>query len=620
MRRAAAFIFFPLLFSFVLHAQPNNTNSQLALKYLKNKEYEKAATLYLELYEATRSKTYFSYYIQCLVEMEEYREAEKFVKSTYRDSRNDLSLLVELGYVYKRSKDKEKATEQYEKAIKKVPADRFHIINLANTFITKREYEYAEQVYKKGKNELKGLYTFSFELANIYFYQRKYGEMINEYLDILEINDMYLQNVQNRLQSAIQNDIDNSVTELLKKNLIKRIQKSGSNIIFNEMLIWLFIQERDFKNALIQVKALDSRNKENGERLMALGDLAASNRNYDVSIKAYNYVIEKGKNQPYYIAAKNKYLQTLYEKIITNSAYTLDDIKNLETRYLTTVNELGEGAHTFSLIQSLSHIQAFYLDKKQEAIDRLENLLENHRLSKTQTALCKTELGDVLLANDDPWSATLYYAQAEKLLPDHPIGHEAKYKKAKLAYYTGDFLWAQAQLDILKASTSKLIANDALELSLLISDNTMQDTAGNALKKFARADLYIFQNKDSVALLVLDSLYDSQQAFNLADEIIFKKARIARKNRNLELAAKYYTDLIEQYSYDILADDALFNLAEIYESQPEKKEKAKELYKQLLLEFPGSIYTIKARKRFRILRGDNIEPEEPKHDLFQGIY
>lgn len=36
----------------------------------------------------------------------------------------------------------------------------------------------------------------------------------------------------------------------------------------------------------------------------------------------------------------------------------------------------------------------------------------------------------------------------------------------KLAYYRGDFKYAQGLLDVLKAATSELVANDAMQLSV----------------------------------------------------------------------------------------------------------------------------------------------------------
>ena len=96
----------------------------------------------------------------------------------------------------------------------------------------------------------------------------------------------------------------------------------------------------------------------------------------------------------------------------------------------------------------------------------------------------------------------MYYSQVEKDFKHEVIGQEAKFKKIKIDYYTGKFNWAQAQLNILKQSTSKLIANNAMELSLLISDNLNLDTTQLTLQIYANAELLIFQNKYNFGILL----------------------------------------------------------------------------------------------------------------------
>lgn len=70
----------------------------------------------------------------------------------------------------------------------------------------------------------------------------------------------------------------------------------------------------------------------------------------------------------------------------------------------------------------------------------------------------------------------------------------------------GEFKWAKAQLDALKASTSKMIANDAIALSQLISNNTSLDTSYTAMKIYAEADFQIYQKRNNEAILKLDEL------------------------------------------------------------------------------------------------------------------
>lgn len=598
--------------------------SKLALQYFRDKEYDKAAELYEKLYNYNRSSFYFTYYINCLVQLDRKDEAIKITKKESKRNPQDLRFIVELGSLYKQNNELENAQEQFDLALKRVQIDQNQIINLANIFVSKREFEYAEKTYLYGRKEMKGLYTFSYELASVYRYQRNFQSMIDEYLDLLLINESYIQSVQNNLQSSLYSEDEDDLNDKLKSSLIKRIQKYPNKTIYSEMLIWFYIQEKDFEQAYFQTKALDKRNGEDGKRLISLGDLCISNKDYNVAVNCYKYVVEIGSDKIYYISAKNKYLNALYNKIVSNANFTKQEIIDLESTYVLTIDELGRSTETFGLLLDLAHIRAFYLSKEEEAIALLREMLNIPNLKLSQISECKLELGDVLVFADDPWEASLLYAQVEKANENNPTGHEAKFRKAKLAYYVGNFKWAEAQLDVLKASTSKLIANDAFELATLINDNLAMDTITTPLQMFANADLLIYQNKDSLAMLTMDSITAKYPTHSLNDEILYRKAKIYTKRKQYEKAAEYYELVIANHSYDILADNALFYLATLYQYKLDNKEKAKELYQKLMTDYPGSIYVVESRASFRYLRGDvksnaNSDGMSIEEKFFRGI-
>jgi len=202
------------------------------------------------------------------------------------------------------------------------------------------------------------------------------------------------------------------------------------------------------------------------------------------------------------------------------------------------------------------------------------------------------------------WDASLLYSQAEKLMKTDDIGRMAKLKNAKLAYYTGEFEWAQAQLNVLKAATSDLISNDALYLAMLISDNSFMDTTYAALRTFARADLFIYQNEIDSAVTALDSIEQHHAGHSLQDDILLKKGEIAEKRREYAKAVEYYHRIWKEHGHDLLGDDAVYRMAKLHEDRLNQPDKAMEYYQILLLDHPGSLFTVEARKRFRALRGD----------------
>jgi tetratricopeptide (TPR) repeat protein len=589
-------------------SQPDK--SQLALEYYKNKEFDKARIIYEELFNANPSRSYFNYFLACLIELKEYDEAEKQVKKLVRKNPQDLSYRVDLGYLYRMMNDTKKSESAYTEALEILGPNQGQILSLAGAFLQRQEWGFAEKTYLQGRKLLKGSYGFQFELAGLYQSLRNYDAMISEYLDVLEIQESYLQSVQNRLQSAVYSDRENNLTQVLKSHLIKRIQKKPDIVVFNELLIWLYLQERDYKNAYTFASALDKRNKEEGYRILELGRLAAKDSDFETAITCFQAVIDKGKWNPFYGEARYEHLNTLYKKITKSSMYTEEEVLNLESLFIEALNELGKSKNTFGLMKDLAHIQAFYLGKLDLAITSLEEAL-NKGLSPYQSAECRMELGDIYLYDGRIWDATIYYAQVEKEFSQEPIGHEAKFRKSRLAYFAGDFIWAQAQLDILKASTSKLISNDAFALSMLISDNLAYDSTGKALRQFSRADLMMMRKNPSGALNILDSIIQLNEKQNsILDDAYLRKGQVLEELGKWSDAAACYDTVRNRYNWDITADDALFRQAYLYDKKLNNPERAKELYEDLILNYPGSIYTVEARIRYRILRGELIPAEE----------
>jgi tetratricopeptide (TPR) repeat protein len=597
------------ILSLPLYAQQGSesaTNHQLGLQYYRNKEYQKAAEVFEQLYNSNRSNAYYSYYLNSLIQIEAYDKAENLVKSQIRFDKFELSYYVDLGNLYSLTGNETKAKASYESAIGKLQPNQHQVIRLANAFMMNRLYAYAEACYFEGKKLMKGAYGFQMDLAQLYYYMRDYDKMIAQYLDLLRISDMYLNTVQARLQNAVYNDIDNSLTEKLKQALFEQVNKHPDVLVYSEMLVWLFIQDNDFEMAFIQAKALDMRLNENGQRLLSLARAAAENNDFDVAIQAYEYVIAKGKFLEYYFAARNELLEVMYKRIVLGIDNRYSDYVRMEESFITALHEMGPNLQTIDLLTNLAHLQAFYLGKTVEARFLLEDAITLKGLNPRQKGEIELELADIYLLDNDVWEATLAYARVEDDNKNNPVGSEAKFRKGRLAYFIGNFQWAQAQLDVLKASTSKLIANDAANLAFFIYENSGWDTVETALETYARADLLFYQSKDSLALLTIDSVIQNFSSHELIDDAWFLKARINQRLMRFTDALICYQYIAKNFYNDVLADNALFAMADIYEHQLKNNEKAMELYKQIMLDFADSIYRMEARTRFRRLRGDDL--------------
>jgi len=577
---------------------------QLATQYYASGEYEKAAAIYERLFNESGAKFYFDNYIKSLIELKDYDEAEKKINKQIKKSPNELTYYVDLGSIYGVKKEEDKKLEKYNYVISNLGVDKNIILTVASSFITKQEYDWAEKTYNQAVINTKDSYHP--QLAALYATQMKKELMIKEYIQYVIETPSQIENVKTTFEYFINNDTNDEFSNLLKKNLLISLQEK-SNSQLTEILIWYYLQKLDYYSAYIQSKALDIRNKEAGYRVYSIAQTAFNNGDYQTANEAYQYVIDKGNLYSYYNKSRYGLLTVLYQQVIDNQIKTNEEIANLENSYLTLINDMGVVATTIDVIKDLAHIQAFYLNKPTDAIILLQKAIEVSNLSFEQKGKCQIELGDILMLTGDVWGATLTYAQAETTNIGNDIGDLAKFKKAKIYYYTGNFIWAEGQLDVLKASTSKFISNDALDLAKLISESIAEDSLGLALQNYSRAELLFEQNKDSLAILTVDSVIANFKTSQILDNCYFLKYKIYISNNDYDKAVTNLQTIVDTYSWGDVADKALYLYAQITENHYNDKVKAMELYKKLMLTYTGSLYVVEARERFRILRGDFVE-------------
>jgi len=595
---------FLLISSFAFSQQ---SNQQIAYQYYINGEYEKAISLYEELMESKFSVAYYSPYFQSLLQIKDYKSAEGLAKKFVRRYPKSLTYQIEVGVIQKKSGNLKKADRIFKRVIDKLDGSRMQTINIANTFNKYGMFETALDVYMLSE-EINLKNNFGAQKALLYGQLGKSDLMILEHLNVLQRDPSKKQFVISNVQKFIDNDgIKSDMNyQIVKKALLSFVRNEKDRSDFTEMLIWLFMQNHQFKMALTQTKALDKRLNSYGEEVYALGESFLDKKYYDLAIEAYEYVIEKGNQNSLYVDANINKLFAL-TKQLDSEDYNISELDNL---YLALISELGINSNTVLLFSNFAHFKAFYLHDLESAEKLLLDAIEIAGIDDYDLAECKLEYADVQLLMGNIWESLLYYSQVEKDFKEHPIGHEAKLRRAKVSYYQGDFQWAQAQLETLKASTSKLIANDAMELSLIITDNYNLDTTEIAMSNFAAADLLTYQQRYSAAIEKYNSILISFSGHTLSDEIFMRKAEIFLLQAKFDSALYELERIEDKWSYDILADDALYKRAKVYDNNLQDTENAMVLYEKILLEHSSSIYVAESRKRYRQLRGDNLNNEE----------
>ncbi|MBL7943204.1 MAG: tetratricopeptide repeat protein [Flavobacteriales bacterium] len=600
------FYLFALLLIPVLSPAQVEEDLELADYYYNQGQFEQARLYYEKIYKTNRTNRVYTNYLNTLIALDDFEEAEKLVKRRIKTDGDDGMGYVNLGELYKKFDRLEEARGNFDMAIQQFVPTRSNAVRLANEFSRINEYEYALKVYEKARTKGTDGYAYTYEVANLQGTMGNYDAMTESFLDLIIESPGYLQTVQNSFNRTLNFQENPEQMEMLKGKLLKRAQKNPEHVIYTEMLTWLFMQKKDFASALVQARSLDTRLGENGYRIIEIAQLATNNRDYATAKNAYQYVIDKGPMSEYYLTARMEKLKTAGYELAERPSADKAAYEELEHDYEATLAQVGEYAESAMMMKELAHLKAFHLGKLEEAEQLLARAIELPGVYDKILATCKLERGDILLLKGEVWDASLLYQQVELDFKEDVLGHEAKFRSAKISYYTGDFEWAQAQLDVLKASTSKLISNDAIDLSLLITDNFNMDTLTTPMEMYARADLLAYQNQVEAATATLDSLETEWPMHSLSDEIKMLKASMAFRNGRFDEAKALYEKVVDLHAMDITADDALFKLAEMHQNIFNDPAKAMELYEKLITEFPGSLYVVEARKRFRELRGDAL--------------
>lgn len=580
-----------------------SSEDALALQYFQTGDFEKAAPIFEKLFQKSKDLSYYDPYFNTLLKTKQFNQAEKLAKSLLKDNPANFIFSVDIGRIYLEKNEQQKATDWFNNLIRTMPAEEFAIKDLAITFYRAEAYDYSIKTLLTGRKLINQKNAFTYDLLSLYRFKKDKPMLILEYINLLNINPEALQQAQRALGSIFEGKEDYA---LLKSEIIRFLQKDSQSIAITELLTWQYIQQKEFDMALKQTLALDRRLKESGSRVFELSKIMTSNNAYEEAIESLNYLISKGSSNQFYIPAKIEVLSIKSRQLNSKKA-SKEELINLENDYEDILNEFGYRRETALAIRQLAYLQAYYLDKPKLAAQQMEALIDLPDFQKQLTGEIKLELGDIYLLCGEVWEAALLYGQVEKDFPNEPLGQEAKFKNGRLAYFQGDFLWSKAQLDILKSSTSQLIANDALNLSLLISSDLNTTNDSLALKKYAQADFLYFKTQSKEALNLLDSINILYPDNSLRDDIAMLKSKIFIQNNSINEAIKQLQEIINVDFSGLWGDDALFQLAEIYELKTKETEKAMELYQKLLSDFPGSLLVLEARQRYRKLRGDQLE-------------
>ena len=586
------FLFVFLFCSLVVSSQ----NEQLAQNYYEKGEFEKAVLSYEELLKTQPGNSiYFQRITDCYQQLLQFDKAEKVILDRLNKFRM-ASMYVELGYNYQLQKQQAKADLNYKEAIEKIKENSSNVYSVASSFEQKVLLEYALQAYQLAIS-IDPRNKFNYQMALLYGQMGKPELMIEKYLDEMYENPQNSVIVQNQLTRFMNDDSDETFNPMLRKALLVQVQKNQS-VFWNQMLSWFFVQQKEYGKAFVQERAIYKREPDSFSNIVNLAELAIDEDEDEIAVEILNFILANSQDVDLQIFAQ-QYLIAIQIKKAKETDYNA--IKN---QFESLLKQYGISPYTISLQRLQAEFVAFKMKNPEEGKVILQRAMELP-LNKFQMAETKMELADIMLFEEKFNQALLYYSQIQEDLKNDVLGHEASLKVAKTSYYKTDFAWALTQLKVLKSASTQLIANDALELFLLINDNTVSDSTQTALKKFAKADFLLYQNKKQEALLQFQQILKEHKGDPIEEVTLLRLGKINEELTDYDKALAFYQQIIDGFPESIYRDEALFFSAEVYNKYLNQPEKAKPLYEAVLFNHQDSIYYVEARKKFRQLRGDS---------------
>ncbi|QTD36287.1 tetratricopeptide repeat protein [Polaribacter batillariae] len=595
-------LFIASSFSVAQNIQQATQNEYLlAENYYREGEYEKATQLFKKLYEKTPfNTTYLGRLITCYQETDRFKEAENLLKARIKSNASQVYLYVYLGYNYERQQQKEQAKINYDLALNSLDKNAAYGGIIGRLFKDYNLLDNAILAYEKAMEKNKNA-NYSFQIAQIYGEKGDFKQMFESYINLVDKNEQYFSLVQRYASKYITDDSENEANILFRKTLLRK-SVSNPKDVWNMLLSWLFAQQKDYKKAFIQEKALYQRNSTDLSSIFMIGKIAFENKNFDASTECFHFIKEHSNSKEEIIDA-NLYLSKI--AVATKNPET-------EALFQSLFKEFGKNTSTIKLQVAYADFLTFSANKPEEAKKVLQEAI-GYASSKFDKARIKLKLGDVLVFTGKFNKALIYFSQIQTQLKNHELAQEARFKVAQTSYFKGDFTWAKAQLKVLKGSTTQLIANDAVDLFLIISDNEPLDSIPSGLKEYAQAELLAYQNKDNEAIKVLNSVLENQTLKELnggflpiTNNIYFKIAKLQIKQKKYEEAILNFAKIIATDNQGFLTDDVYYEMAELYNFLG-NTEKAQEYYQKIIFEQPSSIYLVEARKKYRKLRGDKVQ-------------
>ena len=599
-----------ILFSITASSQQDITNRyMLAQNYEQAGEFQKAKDIYEELYQKQPANfQFFDALNRVYNQLKEYDKSITIIEQKINSNPADINLYGLLGQTYYLKNDEQKAFQTWDEAIKKFPDNPASYRTMANYAIERRAFDKAIEYLNKGKELSDDNRIFSFDLANIYTLTMRYKDAATEYCSLISDHPNQYQLIESRILAYI------NKPEAIEQTIDVVEEYDRNNLVQFDYLLARLLMEKDELNKAFEIYLeIDKKQNNQGADLYNFANFAYMEKEYELASKVFNEVIQRYPKSPVITSAKLGYAKTMEEAL--NEKYSENDeswkpfyktwqINSDEIeRVVSAYNELVElYPHTEVASEALLRIGDIYLNKKNDlssAEKYFDKLINDYRNSHFIFD-AYSELSEINVIRDDLSSAE---QNLSKIIENGRSAEDqknlARYELAKVKFYLGDFPSAKNYLNGVLNNLMDNIANDAIDLSLLLNTN-MNDSSN--LLIYANAEKLVEQRKYDNASVLFKEITASQQGFMLQHRAKLKEAEIELAIGNLEVSVSLLLEISSEEEKNIYADRALFLLGRIYQYGLKDDVKASGMYESLLAKFPNSLYLDKAREEIIKIR------------------
>ncbi len=605
-------IFILLLPSLFLFAQTNLSNKyRLARTYEQSGKLEKAKVIFEELTKIQPNNNQYTNSLnEIYLKLKEYKKSILFLTNRIKIRPNDVTLYGMLGATYYISGNSKKAIEIWDKGILLNNNSQNNYTIISNYAIQNRAFEIAVKYLEEGKSKSTNSIQFSYQLAQIYSYTMNYSSATEEYCFALMKQPSQLNFVQNRMGTYL------SAVGALEQS-IEVVKKYEDNITIKELLSFLYVKNNQFKDAFELTKEIDKTKGGEGILIYNFASDAFRESQFDVASNAFRYLIDEYPQSKFIPQSRVGFAKTLEAKLdkewnknqqswkpvreidTTDSYKYIPIIKTYESIITSTHGNLANEA-----LFRIGNIYATKFMNYENAAKYFHKTLKSSSLS-VYYGRANLELSKISLRLNNLEKAKQellnVFASSQR---ENRVKMEAKFLIAKIEFYQGNFNRSLTTLANINKDLSNDLANDAIELSMIINMGKMDSLS---LISFADAELKTNQYKFREAEKKFKELSEKENLLFLKNISRIKYAEMLVAQNKYPVAIEVLKELSERKELNIFADRSFYLLAKVYEFGIRDVGSAQSAYQKFLEFFPNSLYLDKAQENLKRLKNKGSE-------------